>query len=387
MAKGAFDLAIPGSEDTTRIFKKVARENVAQHFADEQEARAVADGLQDPKWSEDACAVCPLPAEAIVARDVAPTHPYLGRRGIVSSRVFGACCGLPSTNVFPGPDAGPPPQPGAPSTVEQGSTLPEVVESTEHPQGEPIIDRTGKWDWTEEDLTPPPAFVARDINIPADADALRQDLVESGSSLVAWSPELIKVSSSDSMLGALRTVFTGPTTDPLYKALKITRRDGGLRMMSNSESWIKSTDPALRIWQDFVKASADHCIDVVTKTKKITDPKRRANLRGLVEFFWTAPSKAALVGTDPRGFHVGRGLMQFAVSDVPGLVVANTAEHTASRVVPRPNAFYCLKATKWDTSSFLRGMNKGATLHSVFGPEMSAKGRVSMVLSVIEVLG
>ena len=75
-------------------------------------------------------------------------------------------------------------------------------------------------------------------------------------------------------------------------------------------------------------------------------------------------------------------MMQFGVADVPGLIIRNTAQGTASRVPLAKDAFQLIKANLWDLQAWFQDLPQGPTWHSVFGPEMASEGRVSMIMSV-----
>ena len=354
ITKGAADLAIPGSESTTRIVKMGSEKGVAEHFANEAEAQAVADNMKDQTWVDKNCGVCrvsPSPLNSAVSRRRDNVN-RLNRRG----NILTSCC-------------------RPPATISESDTMldeggPDSVYDT-------IDYRTIR----EADLVPPPAYTVRDVSITADVQELQKDLNDLSTGVLAWTPQLTKSMSSDELFSTLRQVFTGPESDPLYSLLRIKERDGKLRMTSFSSHWIRSVDPALKPLQTFVKKAVQHGIDTVTKLKGLSDEDAKF-LKGNVEFFYTAPSKTALTGIDPRGFHTDGGMMQFGAADTPGLIVRASALKSASRVPLAKDAFQLLKANYWDLEAWLKGAPDGPTWHSVFGPEMAEKGRVSMVMSV-----
>ena len=376
-AQGAVDLAIPGSEGTTRIMKLAGNEDsVAQHFTNELEAQSVADSMQDPDWVETNCDLCglPLSTNAIITRKSRrPIRPQLHSRG----NLMTTCCRVPATimesslNIDTISDATGEGQSVADVTSEQSHQSESVEEA------EPIYDpREYNNQISEAALVPAPAYEVRDVSIADDVQGLHNDLNELSTGLVTWSPMLQGVTSSDEVLSVLRNVFTGPATDPLYQSMEIMERDNGLRLTTLSRLWISKSDPVLKPLQNFVNAAVQDGIDVVGKLQKL-DVK---NLAGDIHFFHIGPTKKALTGVDPRGFHVNPGTIQFIMADTPGLVIKNSATGTASRAPLVKNAFQLVKGSSWNLEAYT--LPDGPTWHSVFGPEVAEKGRVSMAMVI-----
>ena len=376
--QGAVDLAIPGSEGTTRITKLVGDENsVAQHFTDDVEAQSVADSMTDPDWVNTNCKLCELPlsTNAIITRKSRrPIRPQLQSRG----NFMTTCCRVPanfvrestvSIDTISDPtDAG--------QSVDEISMPSEESETVE--DAEPTYDPREYNQISEAALVPAPVYEVRDVSIAGDVQGLHNDLDGLSTGLVTWSRTLQGVTSSDEVLTVFRNVFTGPATNPLYQSLEILERDNGLRLTTLSRLWISKSDPVLKPLQNFVNAAVKDAIDAVGKLQKL-DIK---NLVGDIHFFHIGPTKKALTGVDPRGFHVNPGKMQFIAADTPGLVVKNSVTGTASRVPLVKNTFQLLKGTGWNMEAYTAGLPDGPTWHSVFGPEIAEKGRVSMVMII-----
>ncbi|KAL8794408.1 MAG: hypothetical protein Q9195_002995 [Heterodermia aff. obscurata] len=380
-AQGAVDLAIPGSEETTRIMKLAGDEDsVAQHFTNEVEAQSVADSMKDPDWVETNCNLCELPlsTNAVITRKSRhPIRPQLQSRGNVMTR----CCRVPVTIMESGI---------AIDTISDatdegqsvGATSAQSQESESIEEAEPTYDPREYNQIPEAALVPAPAYQVRDVSIADDVQALHNDLDGLSTGLMTWSQTLQRVTSSDEVLSALRNVFTGPTTDPLYQSLEILERDNGLRLTTLSRLWISKSDPVLKPLQDFVNAAVRDAIDAVGKLQKL-DAK---NLVGDIHFFHIGPTKKALTGVDPRGFHVNPNTMQFVAADTPGLVIKNSVTGTASRAPLVKNTFQLVKGTKWNLEAYTQGLPDGPTWHSVFGPEIAEKGRVSMVMIIYSLI-
>ncbi len=366
--QGAVDLVIPGSEDTTRTVKKVSDNGVAQHFANEAEAQAVADNMKDQNWVDKNCGVCGL----LISPQNIARHRLNSRGNILTS-----CCSVPATIPNPVIDLD--------TTFDEGEsanvTPQEDQEDKTDQLDDPVYDPNSYNAVREADLVPAPGYTIRDVSIAADVQELQKDLDSLSTGVVIWSLELKAVTSSNEVFSTLRKVFTGPVTDPLYSSLQVAERDGTLRMQTFSNWWISKSDPALKPLQDFVNRAVQQGADIVGKLKGM-DEAHIEDLGGSIEFFWTGPSQEALHGVDPRGFHVDGGLMQFVAADTPGLVVRGTVLGTASRVPVENNAFQLIKATFWDMMAYIDGEPNGPTWHSVFGPEMAHNGRVSMVMSI-----
>ncbi|KAL8832883.1 MAG: hypothetical protein Q9170_004703 [Blastenia crenularia] len=381
-AGGAVDLAVAGSEDSSRVMKLVGDDlTKPQHFTNEAEAQAVAENMGDETWVEDNCRICgPPPPENVITsrrRKRRGTSP-LNRRG----NVLTSCCRIPDV-ISDKTDA------LLENTQDQGESTnvsPEqdTIDQTDQVD-DPIYDPENYNSITEESLKEAPPYKLRDVNIPADVENLQRDLNSLSTGLVPWSAKLQSlksgIKSSEDLFTMLHGVFTGPSTDVLYKALQVTERNGKLRMQTFSDWWIYSSEPRLKPLQDFVDAAVEQGVNTVAKLKGM-DQEQIANMRGNIEFFYTAPSQEALTGVDPRGFHVDQGMMQFAASDTPGLIIRNFATETASRVPVAKDTFQVMKAVGWDMEAFIKGEPNGPTWHSVFGPEMATNGRVSMVMDI-----
>ena len=378
-AQGAVDLAIPGSEETTRIMKLVGDEDsVAQHFTNEAEAQSVADSMKDPDWAETNCNLCELPpsTNAIITRKHRRSvRPELQSRGNIMTK----CCRVPTKmmesmvaidTVSDTTDAG--------QSVDMTSVQSQESETVE--QAEPVYDPREYSQIPETALVPAPAYEVRDPSIADDVQGLHNDLNVLSTGLVTWSRTLQEVTSSDEVLSVLRNVFTGPATDPLYQSLEIFERDNGLRQTTLSRLWISKSDPVLKPLQNFVNTAVGDAIDAVGKLRKLNIK----NLVGDIHFFHIGPTDKALTGVDPRGFHVNPGSMQFVTADTPGLVIKNSVTGAASRVPLVKNTFQLLKGTTWNMEAYTEGLPDGPTWHSVFGPEIAEKGRVSMVMIIYD---
>lgn len=352
-------------------------DSVAQHFTNEVEAQSVADSMKDPDWVETNCDLCELPlsTNAIISRKSRrPIKPQLHSRG----NVMTTCCRVPATimesslNIDTISDVTGEGQSAVDVTSEQ-SQQSETVE-----EAEPIYDPREYNQISEAALVPAPAYEVRDVSVADDVQGLHDDLDGLSTGLMTWSRTLQGMTSSDEVLSVLRNVFTGPATDPLYQSLEILERDNGLRLTTLSRLWISKSDPVLKPLQDFVNAAVQDGIDAVGKLQKL-DVK---NLAGDIRFFHIGPSRKALTGVDPRGFHVSPGTIQFVMADTPGLVVKNSATGTASRLPLVKNTFQLVKGSNWNLEAYTKGLPDGPTWHSVFGPEIAEKGRVSMAMII-----
>ena len=400
--EGAVDLALVGSEDTIRIYKKVGDAEIpaAEHFASEAEAESVAQNIGDEKWYDENCGTCSTTGSSAgaVAGGIATSKrrrralPSIYRRG----NVFGSCCKVPavvgpsssSESTFENPFASP--------DIPLEDFDPEVMESNIEKDGKEVpkanffifdqkaFDAANYAKLVEGDLVPPPDYTTWGLEDAEVIPKIQNDLIEYNSAVVEWSAEMKQsVVSSDELFSQLRKTFTGPRSDELYKQLEIYSRNGPNRMATFSHEWIDKTSPALKQMKDFVNAAVKHGVNVVGKLKGLTTEEAAAKYSGNVEFFWSGPGDAALKGVDPRGLHVDGGLMQFGAADTPGLVIRNTAKDSMARVRVEKDSLQLLKASNWDLDGDLAGKpNAGATPHGVFGPEMAEKGRVSMVMSI-----
>ena len=388
ITEGAVDLAIPGSEEGTRILEQAGEGSIAQHFADESEAKRVADSLKNEGWAAENCGPCKfsqvVPEGYVATLRVKPRKlKSIQRRG----NILGSCCNVPGAGVVESDfgDFDSPfkdvlfPDSEASADVDGGDSAGEY-EST-------AVDRLSIYEPEsyktrgESALTPSRGYTSLDTSEASFAEDVQKTLDESSSAVVDWSPQMKAIMSSDDFFSQWRSIFSGSPDDPLYKALKIEQRDGKLRMISFSPRWKRVTDPALKPFQDLTSAALEHGKNIVASVKGL-DADQISRLQGSVEYFWTAPSPEALKGVDPRGLHVDVGLMQFGASDTEGLIVQNFHSGELSRVPVAKDAFQCLKAINWDFEAFINEAANGPTAHTVFDPEMAEKGRVSMIMTI-----
>ncbi|KAL8654542.1 MAG: hypothetical protein Q9226_003396 [Calogaya cf. arnoldii] len=375
----AVDLAIPGSEATTTVMKlpegideALSLNTEAEYFTNEAEARRVRDNMKDEKWAKDNCHLCkPPPSQgAVTARTIrGRPRPRLLPRG----NVLTSCC-------------------RAENALEKIPIVIEGYDESWEPasiQSKPVHNPEDYNYITEGRLKQPIDYILRDPNDHTGLYGIRNDLNGLSTSVIPWSPDLLATTAdesgaltpSENLFKMLRSVFTGPEEDPLYKALEISERDGRLRMNSWSKKWMEKDDAVLAPIKKFAQTAAEQGLATVQKVKKLTAEQMK-DYDWEIEFFYTAPSDVARTGTDPRGFHWDFGTLQFAASDTPGLVILNSATETAERVKIYPNTFHLMKALDWNYEAFQAGAPRGPTFHSVFGPEMAKNGRVSMILDI-----
>ncbi|KAL8869491.1 MAG: hypothetical protein Q9174_004236 [Haloplaca sp. 1 TL-2023] len=368
-AADQFVLAIPGSEASSSVMAWSGDDLVGQTFKNADEATAVRENLKDEAWAKENCRICGPAAPSTVSttrRTRRRRSSRLNRRG----NVMGTCCRVPQTlEPFEAKlDVGP---------EEYEARARKRLGKTHNPRNYNFI--------TETELVPPIEFKPRDINTYQGVTNLQNDLNSYSTAVVPWTPELSAAVSEipEGVFPFMRKVFTSPD-DPLHKAMKISPRDNGLRLTSWSELWLRDPDPALAPLQKFVQEAVEQGKATAASLKaqnKLTD-EEIARLDGSLEFLYTPPSEVALTGTDPRGFHIDHGLMSLAAADTPGLIIRSFGTETASRLLVEPESFYLMKALTWDQEGFLASGRTGPTWHSVFGPEMAEKGRVSMVMTI-----
>ncbi|KAL9600218.1 MAG: hypothetical protein Q9219_003361 [cf. Caloplaca sp. 3 TL-2023] len=367
-AGGAVDLAVPGLEETTLVTKLVDDDiAAAQHFANEDEAQAVAKSMRDEKWVKENCRVCGPPSPPNLGtsrknkqRSVSRLH----RRG----NILSCCC--PTTKTV------------SAAAADYDGAFDVASSSNDEPLDDPIYDSQDYNEIGESQLVDAPAYRPWDVNNPSELVRLQKDLDQLSTGVVTWSPELLQLTNSEEIFAIVRKAFTAPDTDPLYQALEIKKREGGtLGWTTLSDRWLSKPNPALKPLQDFVTVAVKQGKQIVAKLKHM-DEEDLSDLRGNIEFFYTPPAEVARTSTDPRGFHVDYGLMQFGAADTPGLIVRNVATKTASRCAVPGNTWQVMKSLSWDTDAFVGGTENSPTWHSVFGPEMAEKGRVSLVMDI-----
>lgn len=369
-AEAAVELAIPGSEATTRVMKfPIGKEGLleAEYFTNDQ-ALATGESMKDKTWAEANCHICrpPTPKGVTGVRSIRGRSRY---RLVPRGNVLTSCCRVPTTLPEVGQD---------PDTLPDGGQDYEESWDSESIQSEPGHD-PDQYNCIKEDMLKPPTdYPIRDFN---GVENIQKDLDTISTSVVPWTPKLLAAMDSAQLMKTLRTIFERPETDPLYRALKIYERDGKFRMQSRSNDWIGSKDPVLAPLQKWANEAFIQGKATVGKLKGLTEEQTRT-YTGDLEIFYTAPSDEARTGVDPRGFHYDHGTMQFASSDTPGLVLLNYNAKTAERVKVVPDTFHLMKALSWGVDAFLAGGMNGPTWHSVFGPEMAERGRVSVIMDI-----
>ena len=398
-AAEAVDLAIPGSEGTTRIVKMVGDSNAADHFANEAEAEAVAENMKDASWVDKNCGVCgvsPPPISETFSKMRRGISYRLDRR----VNILTCCCRAPTT--VSGPDL------EALSLLDTASNphldssdlfeleIEEIADSNApEPDLEdyqdineadfadsfnvPVYDPTSYQQITDADLVRAPKYERRDTSVAADVDQLNNDLDTLGTGVVAWSPELRELTTSKALFDTLHTVFRGPKTSRLYQLLHIQEDLDKLRMATHSSSWLSAAepaliDPALKPLQAFVNKAIAEGIDVFAKLQGL-DEAQKGVLQGDVEFFYTSRWTKEARASDTRGFHT-HGTLQFEIADTPGLIIKSPAARGAASRVPVVNdAFQLMKGPFWDFDAYMKGAPQGPTWWTAFGEKMAHRGR------------
>ena len=376
----ACDLGIPGTE--LRVFKQSTLGSLeGESFAAEAEAQGVKEQLSDPEWASQNCNSCNAPssgAGSVVSSGPANViKPVVGattsRRKLIRRGLGDFLCCLVSkaatkepievwdaTNYLDPPAADP--------YGDVDLYNPPVYQGLAFAYG--VVD--------EASLVKAPQFIARDLSTgDAALSSLRDDLATMDTAVVPFSANTKAQMSTKELFPKLRSIFTNPDS-PEFKAFGITHRDGTSRLTASSRKWLKSPDPVLKPYQDFVNAIVKDGIDTVGKLLGMD----ASQLRGNVEFFWVEKGASGVAGVDPRGLQIDKGLMQFIAADTKGAVTANTIAKTASRLEVVDDSLYCVKALGWQSVT-----RTSPTIHGVWGPEMAAEGRASLVMSIKEADG
>lgn len=388
-----FDLAVPGSEDTTRVFSTtgpVSGANgltVGKHFESAEEATKVAKSMKDPEWVNKYCEPCKLP-RVLSVRAISKRSPHrLSRR----TGLPGWCCDA-IKSPFEDPasfdgdiESAAPillrPEGAGPSSIEDGLVgleMPEPEVRTHDIFNQPIYDQS-KYKIIAEDK------VRKDIVYPV-RDTVAEvvgDLEKSGTSVIKFSPEMNKALSSDQMLEKSRGVFEGDGT--LLRAVKGQQVDGKLRLFFDADHLLVTTNPELETLRQWAAAYKRWATDVVVKLKDLTEEETES-LYVDIAFLYTPPSERAALSVDPRGFHLDEGLMAFGIADVPGLVILDPITGEASRpplvkgaaqMIPGQNlaSFPPTRVSQFKAS-------EAPLEHAAFGPDMAKTGRLSVIGTV-----
>ena len=371
-----FDLAIPGAEDAGRIYQKV--EGQAQHFASEENALAVKENLDDSSWVDSNCDSCTPPAGATTgkrsnrARD--QTRARLGIRGGSLS----VCCGLPEVikDLF-----------GAYDVPDPNGEGQELIQQP-LPYWDPTTFEGARF-IPEEILQPPPQLTTW-ADAATDSAKILEDLQQEQTAALAWSSQATDVFHSDDLFKLLRRAFT-PVDDQskaLARELSIglmNPKRTTFNIMKAATEWPSRSDEVARI-KKFTGTAIQQGIDTVAALKGLSADEV-ALLDGSVDYYWIPPHGDALTrNPDFRGLHVDGNILQFGAADQPGLVIRNAASATGDKVFRVPildDGWHLIKCLDWEPG--VRALTrKAATEHTVFGPEIVANGRVSIIVNIFK---
>ena len=242
ITEGAVDLAIPGSEEGTRILKQAGDGSFAQHFADEDEAKRVADSLKSEEWQAENCGPCKflqVVLQSVVANSKLKSRRLrsIQRRG----NAFGSCCNVPSAAVLES-EFGDFDSPFEDDLFPNSEASPDVAGDDNAGDESTGVDRTlihepKNYNTIDESaLSPSRDFPSLDISQISFGQDIQKTLDESSTAVVDWSPKMKAIISSDDFFSQWRSIFSCSPDDPLYKALKIEQRDGNLRMISSGSA-------------------------------------------------------------------------------------------------------------------------------------------------------
>jgi len=388
IAQGAFDLAVPGSEDGTRILKKTidGSVTVVEHFASEEEAFAVADEMKNPAWVEENCGMCALPLTLPAGnlKNKRYAKGYLSRRGLSTS----ACCKAPLTLS----DAGPPVgyqwfDTGEPSDAavtqaevqEEGVTAQQAQEDQIADANPAIQDPVNFPVVKETDLVKPPVYQVREYGTKGMQD-LRNDLNDQSTGVVGFSSSLSRQMSVKQVLQEFRQVFWEGESNEFFKLLDIQEDKTMLQMKSYSSSWIKKGDKRLGDLQKFVKAAVKDCTVATYLVGELEDPSLLNQFEGSIEFYYYPAIDAEYPADATHELHADADLLQFTAEDIPGLVIQNSATKTFSRVDLVDKGWQVLKGTQWGRPIY--DFDTPATQYATFGEDMQKGGRVSMSVNI-----
>lgn len=328
-ATAGFDLVIPGSEDTARIFKNVGKDGAdeAGHYASPQEAKSVIDQFEkDPNWEKENCGLC---GGGSALSPTLPVQTARRRRLLRRASPSGFCCRAPATvsetdisgesagesdsemasesandqtpnfnpfaeyssqysspfdNFVPSDDEEVVPSSGSSSSSEgEEQTGSDSGSSTSEPDPYAWVDDSPIYDpglsepVPESQLSSPPDLSSHDIGSGDQTalNALVDDLNKEGTGAVAFSSKLKAPLSPTDALSKQRALFTGDKGDPLYKALRIKQRGANDPRLywTNFNLEASAGNDAVKPWLDFTKAAVDQGKETVSKLlpKQVSD--------------------------------------------------------------------------------------------------------------------
>ena len=374
-AEKAFDLAIPGAEDTTRVYQKVEGSSVGQHFTSIDDAQNTASELKNEQWQIDNCGMCTPPITAAIARRKRNGGSSgQDRRGF---SLMGLCC--PKGSIKTLDDVG---------TLDVADDILSDAEAQTDAalENAELPSQSKGWSVSftkayndlmrsasDINLAPAeasPEYVLHSPDIPTEVERLAVDIETLETGKLGWSTKLSQVMDSDTVFAKLRSIFTDMDKEV---AEQMEIEEVRSRKRSNSKQWIDKPDPNLKIWQDFTNQAVADAKAVVANMLKLT-PDQAEKLDGFIEYFFVVPQDQPSINA--LQIHADTGIMSFGASDAQGLVIyGSEADGSFAPVVK--NAFYCLKGLEWPKSD--------ATMHAVQITQGAENGRVSLVLHIKDV--
>lgn len=375
VAEEAFDLAIPGAEDTTRVYQKVEGSSVGQHFTSIDDAQNTASELKNEQWQIDNCGMCTPPITAAIARRKRNGGSSgLDQRGF---SLMGLCC--PKGSIKTLDDVG---TLGVADDIlsDAAAQTDAALEDAELPSQSKGMSASFTEAYealmrTDSDINLAPAevapeYVLRSPDIPTEVQQLAVDIETLSTGKLGWSTKLSQMMDSDTVFTKLRSIFTDMDKE-VAEQMEIEKV--GYRKRSNSKQWISKPDPNLKIWQDFTNQAVADGKAVVADILKLT-PDEAEKLDGFIEYFFVVPKNQPSINA--LEIHADTGIMSFGASDAQGLVIYGAEEDGSFAPVVK-EAFYCLKGTEWPKSD--------PTLHAVQVTQGVENGRVSLVLHIKDV--
>ena len=388
----AADLAFPG-EDSSRIYKWAddAVTPKAEHFSSPEEAQALADKLtEDATWQENNCGACDpiittagkmrLRRSGVSGRDIDRAGRIQRRAGFLSICCKVTCCG--KTPVIEG---------GAGS---DDSILPGTPDEAETAMSDLTDATKEQLEAAENSLGPPRELDAYDLAGPDSATAaaqFRATMTRTGTSGLKWPKYITDIKSSKDAFQDLRTIFENSNSDA-FKTLNVRlAKEGGDRLIFTSDDVNKAAADLLpKGFADFNSAARSACKDAMLQILELKNNPLAMSVSA-IDYYYIPPGTE-----DPfsLAFHTDKNIMHFGAQDVDGIVFHDqtsgtvlpgqaTGQKLSYRLQPQDDTFSAFKGDRFgrSPSQSLSGLQKDATEHAVFGPDIVKNGRVSIVVS------
>ena len=372
-AADTIDLAIPGTEDSTRIVK-LGPDGLTQgvHFASVDEATELSQTLETETFDSLGCKICTSPSLATTGR----FRRGMFRRG----QAFSMCCPITSASTAGNSGANVAAEAevdtliDSPDAVEM-QDLPADSSSGALPQG--VTTEAAGTDSYFPDLQ---VLTSAPVRSSGSLSEIISDLNLQGTGALGYSPALQAIADSNTILTDLAGFIQGGDQNLITE---LGFKQSSQRWESDlGNSWLQSTDPRLATLQKWTKqvlqdltAASDTILQADTASSSLLGSGYKWRAQANLYYVQEGVSQAnAYNAAQILNYHVDDAYLSYSTSNVNGLSVLIEGQPRTPVLAPViDNGFYLLKGAQG------RGPK---TIHAVGSAEALAKSRASIVVEV-----